>query len=492
MKRFIFFILCLLPISSLFANISDTIPVISNNDSLLFVNDTTILDDKHNDTLLVYKFNIKEQIAPSVWRQTKIVFEDAEAIGADLIIIHMNTYGGTVVDADSIRTKILNSKIPVWTFIDNNAASAGALISIAGDSIYMRPGANIGAATVVNQTGEKAPDKYQSYFRSIMRATAESHGADTIISGRDTIIKWFRDPRIAEAMVDQDVYIAGIVDTGKVLTFTAREAMKFGFCEGIVTDIDDLLEKANIKNYVIKEYKPTRIDRIIGFLINPIVSGLLIMAILGGIYFEMQSPGIGFPLIIAILAAIGYFAPLYIEGLAENWEIIVFILGLILIALEIFVIPGFGVAGALGITLAMVGLTLSLVGNVKLNFDNVDGNSIVIAMLTVTVSIFMGLLLAIWGSRKLFTVSTGPLHNLALNSVQNTIEGYVSVDMAHQKEMIGKTGISHTVLRPSGKVEIDGKVWDAKSVDGFIDKGETIFVTRQESGQLYVEKSSEL
>lgn len=491
MKRFIFFILCLLPISSLFANISDTIPEISNNDSLLFVNDTTILDDKHNDTLLVYKFNMKEQIAPSVWRQTKIVFEDAEAIGADLIIIHMNTYGGTVVDADSIRTKILNSKIPVWTFIDNNAASAGALISIAGDSIYMRPGANIGAATVVNQTGEKAPDKYQSYFRSIMRATAESHGADTIITGRDTIIKWFRDPRIAEAMVDQDVYIAGIVDTGKVLTFTAREAMKFGFCEGIVTDIDDLLEKANIKNYVIKEYKPTRIDRIIGFLINPIVSGLLIMAILGGIYFEMQSPGIGFPLIIAILAAIGYFAPLYIEGLAENWEIIVFILGLILIALEIFVIPGFGVAGALGITLAMVGLTLSLVGNVKLNFDNVDGNSIVIAMLTVTFSIFLGLLLAIWGSRKLFTVSNGPLHNLALNSVQNTAEGYVSVDMALQIEMIGKTGISHTVLRPSGKVEIDGKVWDAKSVDGFIDKGETILVTRQESGQLYVEKSSE-
>jgi len=489
MKRFIFFILCLLPISSLFANISDTIPEISNNDTILFVNDTTILDDKHNDTLLVYKFNIKEQIAPAVWRQTKIVFEEAEAIGADLIIIHMNTYGGTVVDADSIRTKILNSKIPVWTFIDNNAASAGALISIAGDSIYMRPGANIGAATVVNQTGEEAPDKFQSYFRSIMRATAESHGADTIISGRDTIIKWFRDPRIAEAMVDQDVYIAGIVDTGKVLTFTAREAMKFGFCEGIVTDIDDLLEKANIKNYVIKEYKPTRIDRIIGFLINPIVSGLLIMAILGGIYFEMQSPGIGFPLIIAILAAIGYFAPLYIEGLAENWEIIVFIVGLILIALEVFVIPGFGVAGALGITLAMVGLTLSLVGNVKLNFDNVDGHSIVIAMLTVSVSIFMGLLLSIWGSRKLFTVSSGPLHNLALNSVQNTAEGYVSVDMAHQKEMIGKTGTSHTVLRPSGKVEIDGKVWDAKSVDGFIDKDEKILVTHQESGQLYVEKS---
>jgi membrane-bound serine protease (ClpP class) len=450
----------------------------------LFAN-TLFANDK--DTLLIYKFNVKEQIAPSVWRQTKIVFENAEAMGADIILIHMNTYGGTVVDADSIRTKILNSKIPVWTFIDNNAASAGALIAIAGDSIYMRPGANIGAATVVNQTGEKAPDKMQSYFRSIMRATAESHGTKTTVQGNDTIVKWFRDPKIAEAMVDEDVYVAGVIDTGKVLTFTAREAMLNGFCEGIVNDIDELLEQANVQNYVIKEFKPTRLDRMIGFLINPIVSGLLIMAILGGIYFEMQTPGIGFPLIIAILAAITYFMPLYIEGLAENWEIILFVIGLILIALEIFVIPGFGVAGALGITFAILGLTLSLLDNVRLDFDGVDGTAIVIALLTVTVSIFLGLILALWASRKMLTASKGPLHNLALNSVQTTSEGYVSVEML-QTELMGKTGFAHTVLRPSGKVEVNGEIWDAKSEDGFIEKGETIKVLRQESAQLYVEK----
>jgi membrane-bound serine protease (ClpP class) len=440
-----------------------------------------------NDTLLIYKFNIKEQIAPSVWRQTKIVFENAEAMGADVILIHMNTYGGTVVDADSIRTKILNSDIPVWTFIDNNAASAGALIAIAGDSIFMRPGANIGAATVVNQTGEKAPDKYQSYFRSTMRATAESHGADTIINGTDTIIKWFRDPKIAEAMVDEDVFIPGIIDTGKILTFTAREAIQYGFCEGMVNNIDELLEMANIQHYEIKEYKPTGLDRFIGFLINPIVSGLLIMAIIGGIYFEMQTPGIGFPIIIAIIAAITYFMPLYIEGLAENWEIAVFIVGLILIAIEIFVIPGFGVAGALGITMAIIGLSLSLLDNVRFNFDKVDGTAIVIALLTVTVSLFLGLLLALWVSRKMFTASRGPLHNLALNSMQTTSEGY-SIVSIHQSEMIGKEGIAHTVLRPSGKVDIGGEIWDAKSEDGFIDKGQTIKVISQESAQLYVEK----
>ena len=454
---------------------------------LLFVFSISTLFASNSDTLLIYKFNIKEQIAPSIWRQTKIVFEEAETIGADIILIHMNTYGGTVNDADSIRTRILNSPIPVWTFIDNNAASAGALIAIAGDSIFMRPGANIGAATVVNQTGEKAPDKYQSYFRSTMRATAESHGADTLIVGSDTIIKWFRDPKIAEAMVDEDVYIPGIIDTGKVLTFTAREALKNSFCEGIVNNIDELLEQANIQHYTIKEYKPTTIDRIIGLLINPIVSGILIMAIIGGIYFEMQSPGIGFPLVIAIIAAVGYFMPLYIEGLAENWEIIVFIVGLILVALEIFVIPGFGVAGALGITFAIVGLTLSLLNNVRFNFDNVDGTAIVIALLTVTVSIFFALLFAIWASRKLFTVAHGPLHKLSLTSVQTTSEGYSSVSV-HQAEMVGKTGIAHTVLRPSGKVNIDGDVWDAKSENNFIDKDERIVVVRQESAQLYVEK----
>lgn len=449
----------------------------------------TLLFANESDTLLIYKFNIKEQIAPSVWRQTKIVYENAEKMGADLILIHMNTYGGTVVDADSIRTKIINSNIPVWVFIDNNAASAGALISIACDSIYMRPGANIGAATVVNQTGEKAPDKYQSYFRSTMRATAQSHGADTIYTATDTIIKWFRDPIIAEAMVDEDVYIKGIIDTGKILTFTAVEAIENGFCEGMADNVDELLKKANIKHYIIKEFIPSRIDKMIGFLTNPIVSGILIMAIMGGIYFEMQSPGIGFPLGIAVLAAIAYFAPLYLEGLAENWEIIVFIVGLILIALEIFVIPGFGVAGALGITFSIVGLSLSLINNVNFNFENVEGNDIIIALLTVMLSLFIGFILSLWLSKKMFSASHGPFQKLALTSTQQKSEGFVCVDL-HQLEMIGKTGISQTVLRPSGRIVIDGEIWDAKSEDGFIDKGEAIVVVKQETGQLYVERNS--
>lgn len=435
---------------------------------------------------LVYKFNIKENIAPAVWRQTKQAFAAADSLHADLILIHMNTYGGTVLDADSIRTKILNCPLPVYVFIDNNAASAGALISVACDRIYMRKGASIGAATVVNQKGEKMPDKYQSYMRSIMRATAESHGKDTIISKQDTTLKWKRDPKIAEAMVDESIYIEGIIDTGKILTFTPREAVEHNFCEGIVENVDQVIEDAGYENYRIEEYQPTQLEKMIGFLVNPVVSGILIMAILGGIYFELQTPGIGFPLAIALLAAITYFAPLYLEGLAANWEIILFIVGLILIALEIFVIPGFGIAGISGIIIALCGLVLSLLGNVNFNFDNVHPQRIFVALLTVISATFIGLLGSIWLSKRLFTAQTGTFSHLSLRDVQKKEDGYIGIDI-HLMEMKGKEGITHTVLRPSGKIKIEGKIYDAISELGMLEKGKAIKVIRVENAQLYVE-----
>ncbi|SHI88087.1 membrane-bound serine protease (ClpP class) [Tangfeifania diversioriginum] len=440
-----------------------------------------------NDEKLVYKFNIKEEIAPAIWRQTQQAFEAADTLGADVFLIHMNTYGGTVLDADSIRTKILQSTIPVYVFIDNNAASAGALISVACDSIYMRPGGSIGAATVVNQTGQAMPDKYQSYMRSTMRATAEAHGKDTIISGNDTIYKWRRDPNIAEAMVDPSVFIEGIIDTGKVLTFTPGEAIEYGFCEGVAENIPEVLQKVGIEEYRIVEYSPSFIERIIGFLVNPVVSGLLIMAIIGGIYFEMQSPGIGFPIGVAILAAVLYFAPLYLEGLAANWEVIVFLIGLILIAVEIFVIPGFGVAGISGILLVFIGLVLSLVGNVDFDFSPVDTGKMGVAIMTVVFGLFGGFILALYLGNKLFTAQSGVFKNLSLNTVQNISEGYLNVESSFLN-LKGKTGTAQTVLRPGGKVIIEGEVYDAMAETGFIDSGEDIVVVKVGTSQLYVDR----
>ena len=432
---------------------------------------------------LVFKFNIKQQIGPAAWRQTQQAFKEAQDMNADYILIHMNTYGGMVVHADSIRTTILNSDIPTLVFIDNNAASAGALISIACDSIYMRTGANMGAATVVNQTGQAMPDKYQSYMRSTMRATAEAHGKDTIIKGGDTLIQWHRDPLIAEAMVDPRTYIEGVIDTGKVLTFTPNEAIRHGYCEGIANNVPEVLNKAGIQEYNIQEYIPTPLERLIGFMLNPILQGILIMLIVGGIYFELQTPGVGFPLIAAVFAAILYFSPLYLEGMAANWEIIIFILGVILIALEIFVIPGFGVAGISGIILVIGGLTLSLVDNVVFEFEPRHIKMILGALLLVVISMLISLVGSIWVSKKLFTTTT--FGHLALDTTQDSDMGYVGVETT-PSHLIGSVGIAHSVLRPSGKVIVDGDIYDAKAEVGFIDRGKQVKVIRYETGQLYV------
>jgi membrane-bound serine protease (ClpP class) len=440
------------------------------------------------DTLLVYTFSIMDNIARPTWRITQEAFKEAMSVNADVIILHLNTYGGEVSAADSIRTKILNSPVPVHVFIDDNAASAGALIAIACDSIYMRPGGKIGAATVVNQTGEQVPDKYQSYMRATMRATAEAHGKDTVITGNDTVLVWKRNPAIAEAMVDPRLYVKGVSDTGQVLTFTATEAMQNGYCEGIVESIDQVIESLDIKNYTLKTYRQSGLDKVIGFLINPIVSGILIMIIVAGIYFELQSPGIGFALIAAIVAALLYFAPLYLEGMAEHWELIVFALGIILILVEIFALPGFGVAGVAGIIAVITGLTLSLVDNVVFREPEFTGEGLGLLMRSlsiVLVSALLGLILSLWAARKL--LSTTAFGNLSLKSEQKPEEGFIGVDTV-QRSLVGKTGQAHTVLRPSGKVRIEGKLYDAMSEYGFIARGEEVRVVRYETGQVHVVK----
>lgn len=454
---------------------------------ILFVLATLAALAEEANKKIVYKLNIKSEITPATRRQVSQAFEAADSLNADVFIIHMNTYGGTVVDADSIRTKILQSEIPVYVFIDNNAASAGALISIACDGIYMRPGGSIGAATVVNQTGQAMPDKYQSYMRSTMRATAEAHGKDTVITAEnDTIIKWFRDPQIAEAMVDQSIFVEGISDTGKVLTFTPMEAMENGFCEGTAESISEVLQQVGVDDYEMFEYEPTPIEKIIGFFVHPIISGFLIMIIIGGIYFEMQSPGIGFPLGIAALAAVLYFMPLYLEGLAANWEIVVFIVGVILIAVEIFALPGFGVPGALGVLFVFTSLILSLINNVDFNFEGVEMSGVGVAVTTVVLGMFGGFILALYLGKRVFTAESGMFKNFALNTVQHVDEGYVSVETSLLK-MTGKTGVAQTVLRPGGKVKIEGDIYDAVAETGFIEKDEQVVVTRVESTQLYVE-----
>jgi membrane-bound serine protease (ClpP class) len=418
----------------------------------------------------VYVFEVKEEIGPAVWRKMQKAFEEANAWPADLILLHMNTYGGMVLHADSMRTKILNSKIPVWVFVDNNAASAGALISIACDSIYMRKGANIGAATVVDQTGSEMPDKYQSYMRSTMRSTAEAKG---------------RNPDIAQAMVDASIRIDGIIDSGKVLTFTASEAIANGFCEGMHESISEVLEENGFPVHEMRIYQVTVLETFIGWMVNPAVSGILILIIIGGIYFELQTPGVGFPLIASITAALLYFTPLYLEGLAANWEIILFMAGLVLLGVEVFVLPGYGVAGVSGIILIMSALILSLIYNVGFDFEMTMPAQIINAFLTVILGTVGGFFGSIYLAKRF--LSTTMMSSMVLSSVQNREEGYVGVN-SKESELIGRTGKAHTLLHPSGKVEIDGDIFDATALTSYIEKGESIQVVKHETAQLFVKK----
>lgn len=436
---------------------------------------------------LVYQFEIHEEIGPGIWRKMQKALREAKTEDADIFLIHMNTYGGALVAADSMRTAILQSSLPTYVFIDNNAASAGALISIACDSIYMRPGANIGAATVVNGADGKAmPDKYQSYMRAMMRATAEAHGGDTINQSGKQVIKWRRNPAIAEAMVDDRLAIPNVIDSGKTLTFTTNEALLHGFCEGKAESVKEVLAKANIKNYELKTYKPSVIQNIISLLVNPVLQSLLLMLIVGGIWFELQSPGIGFPLLAAGAAALLYFMPLLLEGLAEYWEIALFLLGVVLLLVEFFVIPGFGIAGITGMALISIGLILSMVDTLDFDFNPEQSyNALLRATFQLAASFILcvGIAFAFGGT----FLRTKAFRRIALNKEMKSEEGFVS-SKSSLRRYIGKEGIVLNDLRPSGSIRIDSEDLDAVAISGFIGKGKTVRVQKFEIGQLYVEE----
>lgn len=417
----------------------------------------------------IYVIELKDDIGPHTNKKIKLGFDEAEKEDVSLIIINLNTYGGIVVDADSIRTRILNSNIPVYAFIDNNAISAGALIAIACDSIYMKSGSNIGAATVVNQTGDAMPDKYQSFMRSMMRSTAEANN---------------RNPDIAQAMVDPDIEVKGISEKGKVLTLSTDEAIKYGFCEAKVKNISEVIALSKIENPVIIKQKVSGLDKLTMFLIKPLIRGLIIMMIVGGIYFEFQTPGVGLPLAIAILGLLLYFFPLYARGLVEYWEIIVFAIGLILIILEIFVIPGFGIAGISGITLMIIGLAFATIPNqgLKINMNGVS--TLLESFVVILIATILALILSVYLGGKLITNKRKL--KIALYDVQSKEEGYDYADSKY-KNAINKEGVSYTILRPSGKVIIDGNIYDAISEGGWIDKDTKIKVIGYRNGQLVVE-----
>jgi membrane-bound serine protease (ClpP class) len=420
---------------------------------------------------LVFKMMLDSEIDPRTNRQSELALDKAREIEADYVIIEMDTYGGALNDADDIRTRVMEFEIPIYVFINKDAASAGALISIACDSIYMARGASIGAATVVTGEGTAAPDKYQSYMRSIMRSTAEANG---------------RDPKIAEAMVDQNIEVDSISQEGQVITFSTSEAIKYGYCEAQVSSIDEIMERVGVEDYELYEHTLSSSDKLIQIFLNPFISGILIMVILGGIYFELQTPGVGFPILAAAIALVLYFIPYYLSGLAENWEIALFFVGIILIALEIFVIPGFGLAGVAGITLTIGSLILVMLNNDALDFSFVDPSKIMTAVFTAVIALGGAIVLMFVGGANL--TKTQMFKRVALQNEMTKEEGFTS---NFKKEIFtGKKGVAYTVLRPSGKISIDGEIYDAYTRGNYIEKDTEVEVISDEGTSLKVKAIS--
>ncbi len=417
-----------------------------------------------DSTNVFYRIRLDQDIDKSAQRLVVLGLEKASQAGADYVLLDLDTYGGAVDAADSIRSAILRYDKPVVAFVNMQAVSAGALISIACDSIYMKTGSSIGAATVVNQNGEVMPDKYQSFMRGMMRSTAQATG---------------RDPKIAEAMVDGE----------NVLSLTPEEAMEAGYCNGICETHEEVASLVSEgKDYTMRsmEDEMTWIDRLIQILLNPLLQSIFMMMIIGGIFVEIRTPGIGLPLITAIAGALLYFAPAYFGHLAEHWEILMFVVGLILIALEIFVIPGFGVCGISGILLVIVSLALAMVDN--LDFQQFDGslnlNPIIRPLAYVTGSCAIAVFGSVWLIRKLY--ATRSFDRIALRQEMKADEGFTGV-ISGLETYIGSNVRALSDMHPGGKVQTDdGRILEATlQYGGFARKGSTLKVIHAEQGRLY-------
>ncbi len=420
-----------------------------------------------DSTAVFYRIRLNQDIDPSSQRLVTLGLEKAREANADYVMLDLNTYGGAVNAADSIRAAILRYEKPVIAYVNMQAASAGALISIACDSIYMKTGSSMGAATVVDQTGGVMPDKYQSFMRGMMRSTAQANG---------------RDPHIAESMTD----------TANVLTLTPTEAIEVGYCEGICEDEYEVARKVVGDNeFIIKNMDEdmTWVDKLIQLLLNPILQSIFMMMIIGGIFVEIRTPGIGLPLVTAIVGAILYFAPGYIGHLVESWEIILFVVGIILIGVEIFVIPGFGVCGITGIIAVVVSLAFAMVDNVELfNWDGTLNLQPILQPLgIVVISSAAAIFGSVWLVKKLY--STRSFDHIALRQEMKASDGFSGVESGLES-FVGQTVTVFSDLRPGGKVRTqDGRILEATlRFGGFASKGDSLRVISAEQGRLYCEK----
>lgn len=407
-------------------------------------------------------------LAPFVQR----VLDQAEAEGAAAVILDINTFGGRLDAAVAIRDALLSSNVRTVAFVNRRAISAGALISLAAQHIAMTSGGTIGAATPVqigaDSEAKPVEEKSVSYVRKEFRATADARK---------------RPPLIAEAMVDADVEIPGVIEKGKLLTLTTNEALANGVADFEASNIEAVLAELGLTGAEIRSSTPNWGERFVRLLTNPIVASLLLSVGILGILIEVRTPGFGVPGALGLTSLALVLGGHYTVQLVGWEELILVAVGVILIGVEVFVIPGFGLAGVGGITALLAGLSLSMVG------QGATVAAIFAAAGRVTFSMLAAIALSVLAFRLLTKTSLTGRLVLDSSLPPGGGEGAEPTAAAHPyRDMLGREGATITALRPAGLAQFDGERVDVVSTGEMIEPGTAIVVHRMDGNRIVVRR----
>lgn len=391
-------------------------------------------------------------LAPFIERSIR----EAEADGAAAVVLDMDTPGGRVDAAERIADAVNDASVPVYTFVNRRAFSAGALIALATDRVYMRPGAVMGAATPVSGAGEKAPEKIVSAMRSSMRALAEARGLD---------------PRVAEAMVDEDIAIEGVVEEGKLLTLTTSEAVAVSYAVE-ADDWEALMEAIGASGVPVRDMEVNWAERLVRLVTHPLISPFLLSIGLLGLIVEVKTPGLGLAGGVGVLALSLFFGSHLIIGLAGLESVMLFGAGVVLVALEVFVVPGVGVLGFLGGAAVLAGLYMSLIGEIPTMSDFTRAAGVLATALLVVFVAAWALVRRLPSNRRLGR------SGIFLNERTGSDTGYTSA--LRRSELVGKEGVALTDLRPSGTGSFDDERIDVVSESEWIEHGSPIRIVASE------------
>lgn len=425
---------------------------------------------------VVYRVPIEGTIDLGLPPFIQRTLEDAESNEATAVIFDINTFGGRVDAATQIKDAILGADILTIAFINRRAISAGALISLSCEKIYMTGGGLIGAATAVDMTGKKGSEKVISFMREEMASTAEKRG---------------RSKEIARGMVDEELTFTHLViggdsikvddiegrKDGKLISLTTEQALKYKIADGTAENMEALLDSLGYSSFKIIETTENWSEAIVRFLTNPVVASLLTTFGFLGILFELQSPGWGIPGFVGLACLILSLSASYIAQLATMSDMLFVLTGLALILLEVLVIPGFGIAGLGGIGLMIYGLYLLLLPDIPVG-EEVLGQAMD-GFLIGLVGAVIGLVLL----AKLM-IKTKFWEQLTAPDTQKKEDGYSNT--LGWESLQGETGIADTDLHPSGWVRVKDQRIFVVSEGEFIEEGKEIKILSVDGNRVLV------